>query len=268
MNNAGGLGVYIDALSGAELEEAVYPLTAAVESIVAGLAPQPPLGRVLALRLWELLRGLIQRLEVRDRPVLVVVDDVYRALGLEAAEAYTKRLYELLGRLYELGAGPALVIAATSEGSSKRLLQRHSYASLRMVWNLPRSGLEELLAQTGAPIAPDEAWRVTGGNPRLLGRLAEHGWRPKQLLEELAEQRIAPALDRVGREALESLIEDPDSDPEAARVLEDHNLMIELGRATSLSPPPPVDREMGVGRRWAWQAPAYRLAAKLLLGEP
>ena len=42
VNNAGGLGVYIGALSGAELEEAVYPLTAAVESVVAGLVPSLP----------------------------------------------------------------------------------------------------------------------------------------------------------------------------------------------------------------------------------
>ena len=263
----GGLGVYIDALSGGDLEEAIYPLTSTVRGVLADVlaGAAPPLGRVLAVRLWDLLSGLLMRAEVKGRRVLVVVDGVYRALGLEEAEAYTKRLYELLGRLYGLGVESALVVVATSEGASRRLLARHSYASTSLLWNLTRDGLDELLSQIEAPISTEEAWRITGGNPRLLGRLAELEWSPGKLVAGLAEQRLAEALEAVGREALEKLVEDPDSEPEAARRLEDMNLMIRLSRVASLSPPPEPDRELGVGRDWAWQTPAYRLAALRLL---
>lgn len=69
VNRDEGLGVYIDALSGGDLEEAIYPLTGAVRGILADLLAgfAPPLGRVLAVRLWGLLRGLPMQAEVKGR---------------------------------------------------------------------------------------------------------------------------------------------------------------------------------------------------------
>jgi hypothetical protein len=65
--------------------------------------------------------------------VFIAVDDVYQALDTEEVDAYTKRLYELLWRLYEMGAKAATVVVATSEGASRRLLASHSYVLLKML---------------------------------------------------------------------------------------------------------------------------------------
>ncbi|BES82215.1 hypothetical protein PABY_17820 [Pyrodictium abyssi] len=263
----GAVAVYIDALSGGDPEEAVYPLTAALREIVdevAGAAGGAA-GRVLAGRIGALVARIVERLEASGRRVLLVVDDVYQAIGVEEASAYTKRLYELIHRLYEAGAGSVLVVAATSEGVSRRILARHSYVLPQMLWNLGRSGLQELVSQVDAPLPPETLWRLTGGNPRALSQLATLGWDVDSWLGLLAVERIRPLLDSIGRERLKRLVEDPDSDPEAASILEEHNLMIRLSREASLGEAPEPDTELGIGRDWAWQLPALRLAAEKLL---
>ncbi|KSW11601.1 hypothetical protein CF15_01860 [Pyrodictium occultum] len=70
--------------------------------------------------------------------------------------------------------------------------------------------------------------RVDRGQPLPLGRLAGLGWSGERL--------------------------------------EEMNLVTRLSRLASLSEPREPGPDPGVGREWAWQTPAYRLAAGRLLG--
>ncbi len=268
VEEAGGVSVYIDALAEGEVGDAVYPgrrelLRAALEAV--GGAAGGPVGRLLAERLGRLVELLVERLSLRGRAVFVAVDDVYQALGVERAEAYTKRLYGLVHRLYEAGASSVLVVAATSEGLSRRRLARHGYLVPSMMWNMPLEGFRELVGQVEARLGFEALWRLLGGNPRGLSQLATLGWSVERMLQLLVEERVSPAAERVGLEALARLVADPDSDPEAAMVLEEYNLVMRLSRSSALGEPPPRDPLLGVGERWAWQMPALRMAAERLV---
>ncbi len=155
----------------------------------------------------------------------------------------------------------------TSEGVSKRILARHTYVHVYMLRNLPRKGFEELVHQLEPPkgIDVEELWVLTGGNPRVLIEVAQLDWDVSRWLRYVAEQRVSPAIHGLESSRVLKLVDDPDSDPELARVLEERGLMIELNRVLTVRPPPSEDLEIGVGKRWAWQVPAYRKALKSLL---
>ncbi len=264
----GGVAVYINALGGDSLEESLYPLTTVFKRIAGQVIGHlAPAGRVLAEKIVHFASRVIEELEVKERKVFIVVDDVYQALGLERAEEYAKRLYELQHRLYSAGASSTVIVMATSEGVSRRLLSRHTYTLPLMVWNMDYNGFQDLLAQVDPPLGYDTLWRLSGGNPRALSQLATLEWDYRLWVRMVAEERIKPLVPRVGLERLEKLVEDPDSDPEAAAILEDYNVMMRLSRFSSLSKPPKPDPEQGIGVEWAWQVPVLRLAAKHVAGQ-
>ena len=89
-----GVAVYIDAL-----ERRDPSRTVAVSRYVGDVAENvrhltqdlgAPLGAAVADRLANLLDRILERVVVRNRPLLVLVDDVVQALGREIAEKYIK----------------------------------------------------------------------------------------------------------------------------------------------------------------------------------
>jgi hypothetical protein len=70
-----------------------------------------------------------------------------------------------------------VAIVATSEGFSRWEIGRYLWANIMPMWNMSKRGFEELYEKLLSPkINFEEAWRLTGGNPRMLFQLYEAGW--------------------------------------------------------------------------------------------
>jgi len=262
LGNEGYLAIYLDALTevpGKALELSPPIPQHVVEDALRSLSV--PLSGVIARYAARVAEALWRRVKMR-RGVVVVVDDVYRAVGLGAAERYTKALYEWVSRSAPRhGVKNLLVLLTTSEGVSKRLLARHSYVELYMLWNLPEKGFEEFVEQLNPPHSPSDLYTATGGNPRILIEIARHGW-DHERVRRMYRDRIRSAIRSLGipREKLRELARDPDADPETAAKLEELGLMIELMRSSALGEAPNPDPDLGIGTEWAWQTPLFRTA--------
>ncbi len=267
-NERNFMSIYIDALEVQDIRRAISVSSDVIWDVAESIAMETPIGRGLAKCVTILLRRVHEKVSLRGKHVVVVIDDVYRAIGIDDVDRYTKMLYEWIGYLHqEFGVSRVLFILATSEGVSKRVLSRHTYVHIYMVWNLPREGFEELVKQLEPPpsIDIDDLWRLTGGNPRAVIEIAQLSWDTEKWLSKIYEDRIRRAIHVVGKEKILALAEDPDSDWEAAEKLEELNLMIELRRVLTVGQSPREDPELGIGRDWAWQIPAYREIVKRLL---
>ena len=209
--------------------------------------------------------------------VALLADDVFQAVGVERAELLVKRMLNLIE--YPPGDYESIVVlAGSSEGVSRARIGRHDWAELRMMWNLSRGGFEQLYEQLpgGKPPA-EEAWRWTGGNPRMLATLYSSGWRVEQVARRLAVERGLHILAARWGRTLEEVIDDPDVIVEdydrfgrLAEELVKRNMIVELEpyRDEHLwvdRPPPRRDPELGIGRFYAWPTPVHREAARIAL---
>ena len=228
---------------------------------------------------WAVLDFVRDLLRARRSKVAVVADDAFQAIGLEKAAAYVKGLLSMIEHpaySYE----SIVVLAATSEGLSRRGVGRHLWATLMPMWNMGREGFQQLYEQLPSPKPGfEEAWRLTGGNPRMLSMLYEAGWDVEAVVVRLAKaKQLTAGFARRWRRQLEEAVEDPDSlwgastPEELVGALEARNLIVYdmYDRDPRLwvdEPPPERDPELGVGRRVAWQTPLHREAAKRALEE-
>jgi energy-coupling factor transporter ATP-binding protein EcfA2 len=212
----------------------------------------------------------------RRKNVAVLVDEAFQAVGLERAAAYVKSLLNLIEyppESYE----KIVAVAATSEGLSRKEIGRHLWAELAPMWNMSREGFERLYEQLPGP-KPDieEAWKLTGGNPRLLAQLYRAKWNVETVVAQLAKAKgitagFAAKWGRLLREA----VEDPDAlwsaeGEELAGELEARNLIVYnlYDRSEKLwidQPPPQKDLELGIGKYVAWQTPLHREAVRRTL---
>ncbi len=88
------IAVYTDALKGNDPAEAVFSSVRATYEVASAIAVELPIGMALAEKVLQLFKRLHERISLRGKKVLLVVDDVYRAIGLESAERYTKSMCE------------------------------------------------------------------------------------------------------------------------------------------------------------------------------
>jgi len=213
------------------------------------------------------------------RRVAVLVDDAFQAVGLDRAAMYVKALLNLIEyppREYER----IVAIATTSEGLSRREIGRHRWAGLWPMWNMPREGLRELYGQIpGEKPSFEEAWRLTGGNPKLLAELYQSSWNAEKIVRRLVEEKmLTKAFISRWRVWLEAAVEDPDAlwEPETpeqlVEELVERNLIVYFLSERSPgswidAPPPERDLELGVGRHVAWQTPLHREAVRKALAE-
>jgi hypothetical protein len=230
----------------------------------------------LALAVFDLTREILKK---RRRKIAIIADDVFQAIGLDKAAAYVKGLLNMIEHpvyRYE----NIVVLVATSEGVSRREIGRHFWAELRPMWNMPKEGFQQLYDKIPEPKPPfEEAWRWTGGNPRMLGRLYSSGWAVGRVAEDVIREKglTAEFVRRWGR-WLEVAVEDPetlwigDVPEELARELEAKNLIVYnmYDRDPYFwidQPPPEKDPELGIGKNAAWQTPIHREAVRRALKE-
>jgi hypothetical protein len=208
--------------------------------------------------------------------VAVLVDDAFQAIGLDKAATYVKTLLGLTEYPPE-GCEKVVAIATTSEGLSRGEIGRHLWAWIRPMWNMSWEGFEELYEEVEGRKPPlEEAWRLTGGNPRVLAQLYESKWDVDRVIKNLLESKklraLTSSLSDDERRWLLEAVEDPDALLTKERIpllnkLVELNLMIdavpERDREVWIDEPPPQkDLELGVGRRVAWQTPLHREAVK------
>ena len=218
--------------------------------------------------------------------IALLLDDVFQAVGVDRAERLVKTLLNLIE--YPPGDYDRVVVLVTSsEGVTRERIGRHRWAEMRIMWNMPRTGFEQLYsALPGDKPPPDVAWRMTGGNPEMLEALHRAGWSAEMVAEQLAMSRgLATLLSRLTmlqRGVLREAVEDVDvlvarlreagsreekrEIAELIDVLVEKNLVTETGpRNPSLwidQPPPERDPELGIGRYYAWQTPLHREAVR------
>jgi len=208
--------------------------------------------------------------------VAVLMDDIFQAIGVENAEAYVKALLNLI-EWPPAEYDRVVVLVASSEGITRERVGRHRWATIRVMWNMPRSGFEQLYDVLPDPKPPfDEVWRWTGGNPDALEGLFEAGWDVERVVEDLAvDKGLSAAFAERWGAHLAKALEDPDylwEEPEAeglAKELVEKNLVVLLkGRRPGAwvdQPPPERDLELGIGRYYAWQTPLHREAVRRAL---
>ena len=211
------------------------------------------------------------------KKVAVLADDVFQAIGLGEAAKYVKAL---LGVIEYPPASYERVVAviATSEVVTKREIGRHRWAYLTPMWNMPREGFRQLFDQIpGEKPLFEEVWKITGGNPKLLGELYEAGWDVNRVVGRLIKGRgLVPGFIDKWRPWLKKAVEDPDVlwSPEAPmqliEELEAKNLIMYF--LPERDPwfwagevPPEKDLELGIGNRVAWQTPLHREAVRRAL---
>lgn len=258
--------VYIDALESEDPRKAVMgsnEVYNAVAGLLAGYIGGG-IGKAIASSISRLVSEIARRVGLRGKHVVVAVDDVAKVLGVNGVEVYMKNLLKLLEELLtSYGASTALVIATTSEGLSRDLVARHTYASVAMIWNLSKDAFKELVKQLEPPSkdVAEDTWYLTSGNPRMLLEIAiGYRWELGRWLRNLYENRIRDVELRLGRDTVVEIAEDPDAVakyPDIAEFLIDKNLVMKtspLLGGGALKP----DREMGIGRYYAWQANAYK----------
>ena len=229
---------------------------------------------LLLVRLAEALYGR----RLRGRLLVLIVDYVVEAIGVDRVEWCVKYLYELMWRVREEYEPRAVnFIVSTSEGMGLRLVHRHRHAHTALLWNLDRRGFEELVEKLGPPrsIDVDVLWGLLGGDPAKLVELAyNYEWSVEGMLAAYSD-RLLDVVRRVEREGLSSLlaaaIDDPDvlagEDSRVEKleeILVEANLVTRLGLLLDggrLAPDP----ELGAGRYYAWQTPLYRRVLAQLL---
>ncbi len=217
---------------------------------------------------------------MRKPRVAVLMDDVFQAVGLDNAEKYVKTLLNLIEHPpgdYE----NIVVIVSSSEGITRKRIGRHSWATLRILWNMSRKGFRELYDKLpGTKPRFRDAWRATGGNPRYLGLLYRANWDTESLVKDIVESKdleeLVKGLNPLETRILQESLEDPDTlfekYPETKTLIDklvERNLVIRLWDRNEWlwidTPPPEKDPGLGIGRHYAWQTPLHREAVRKAL---
>jgi len=233
----------------------------------------------LAKLVWDVIDFAKEAIKLGRGRLAVIVDDAFQPIGAREASFIVKGLLEIIEHppaSYER----VVAIAATSEGASRSEVGRHLWALLRPMWNMSRSGFEELYEKIpGSKPSVDEAWRLTGGNPRMFAQLYQASWDADAVVKDLADLKklnaLTPSLSADERRWLLEAVEDPDTLLTRERMqllnrLVELNLVVDAIPAREPrrwidEPPPERDLELGVGRHVAWQTPLHREAVKRAL---
>ena len=217
---------------------------------------------------------------MRKPRVAVLMDDIFQAVGLDNAEKYVKTLLNLIE--YPPGDYENIVVlVSSSEGITRKRIGRHSWATLRTIWNMGVEGFRELYDKIpGTKPRFEDTWRTTGGNPRYLGLLYRANWGTESLIEDMVKSReleeLVKELSPLETRILQESLEDPDTlfekYPETKTLIDklvERNLVIRLWDRNERNwidtPPPEKDSVLGIGRHYAWQTPLHREAVRRAL---
>jgi len=175
-----GVAVYVDAVESDSVSRALRTsrgpeMIVEIASAIAERFTGIGVGRALAENVVSLLERIAARRGLEGRYVVLVVDDVMRAIGIERIEWYVKWLYESLWKLYEEYKPKAFnVVVTTSEGESLEKVMKHRHAYIALLWSLDEEAYRELLKELRPPpnLRFEDVWSLFAENPAELIELA------------------------------------------------------------------------------------------------
>ncbi len=243
---------------------------------VLGLFPEP-YSRIADVAI-NIASGVLRAF---NKPRLaVLMDDIFQAVGLNNVEIYTKALLNLIEhppKIYE----NIVVLVASSEGASRERIGRHSWATIKIMWNMNKEGFKQLYDALPGDKPPfEDVWRLSGGNPRVLENLYRSGWSVDAVVGDiLLSKRVKDVIAGFSGSEIEILrqaIQDPDilfkryrEAKDLVKKLIEMNLVIRVWDRKPYfwidDPPPERDPELGIGREYAWQTPLHREAVRWVL---
>ena len=265
--------LYINALEERDPSRAFYGSDSVLDIILNITKGLSGVGAEVARALSYWFKKLVTRIGVRGKHVVIVVDDVVKAIGLDYIDVYCKKLLDLMEELYSYNPESVTVVVTTSEGLSRERLLKHRWATEYLLWNLGREEARALLESLGAPSEKlDEIILYTGGNPRAIIELWRLSWDIRVWTRKYIEiaRTILSKLGDNEISYIEEIISDPDkmsSIPSSLyRLLLEYNIVIELPiRDLRIAGKPEQDRELGIGEYYAFQLPVYMHVFKELL---
>ena len=200
-----GEAIYVNAL--ARVREDVFDsstsdLSAELVSALLALVGQAPIADPIGRLAARLYHSLTRKAFRRAARLFVVVDEIEQSLGLGEVSAEAKYMSQIMNPAFREETLRNKIVnfsALTSEGESRAVLARHSYAWFAYVWNLSRGDFEEFYYRVReafpSPAPPfEEAWRLYGGNPRRLEELAHLHWDVEGHLRWLAVSKRIPEI--------------------------------------------------------------------------
>ena len=225
-------------------------------------------------------RGLSKR-------IALLLDDVFQAIGVDKASLFVKSLLNII-EYPSVDYEKIVIVVTTSEGITRREIGRHRWAELIPMWNMSKNGFKELYDMIPGDKPPfDEAWRCTGGNPEVLGRLYRANWNVNRVTQHIVKgKRLIPFISSLSNEEIKLLqrtLEDPDyllkrevNDTLRKLKIQLMNRLVELNLIVDDlytreqefwidTPPPEKDPELGIGEYVAWQTPLHREAVRIAL---
>jgi len=272
-----GVAIYVDAVESDSVSRALYTsrgleLAVEIASAIAERFTGVGVGRALAENIVSLLERIAARRRLEGRYVVLVVDDVVKAVGVERVELYVKWLYESLWKLYEEYKPKAFnIVVTTSEGESLERVMRHRHAYIALLWSLDEEAYRELIKELRPPpdLRFEDVWSLFAGNPAKLIELAHlYNWRLEAMVEDYRD-RLRPvvreAMSRGLGKELEMVLEDVDAlfkersekMLELEKILVQRNLVIYKKVKTLTGKYVKEEKELGVGEYYAWQVPVY-----------
>jgi len=270
------IALYIDTHTPTRtVEEALKPTIQKIIDIIGEVIGevQEPIGKTIAFLLSKILNHIAGKIRVKDKHLTIIIDEA-SSIGLKRTSWYLKYLQNLSETLLETHKPKSvLIIATTSEGQSLSEVMRHTYTDVKLVWNLDEKSAKKLLLKLGISNEKkqEEIWRLTGGNPRAIIEIVRdykgdiNAWK-----EKILDTRITPMLKRVEEKGLIRqlirIIESPDNITGALeQALTQYNLIIYKAPRTLTNSKVEENHELGIGKYYAWQIPAYREVLKELL---
>ena len=271
------IAIYIDAMERESIEKAILT-SPSIKTSIEVIAPIVEkftglnIGEILANKISSILEKLITKKKLKDKNILVAIDDVTRAIGLDQIEWYVKWLYELLWKLAkEYKPKTINFIVTTSEGKSLDLVSKHRHAHILLLWNLNRNAFKQLFNQLNPPtdIEYEEIWKLLGGNPGKLIELATtFKWNIKNM-KTWYKTRLEKTIRSIAQKGLLNKLKETANNittldnihdtkaQKLADILTEENLIIYKKWITLTGKEIPQNTEIGIGKYYAWQVPMY-----------
>ena len=268
--------VYINALEDVDISKAIESSTIPEIASIA-LRVINEIGEGIAKSLLKGISLLIKHLAtcttLSDRNLVLFIDDVVYTITLGKIEWYIKWLYELIPKLKnEYNLKSILIVTSTSEGLSRKLLLRHTYSEVYLIWNLEYEAFQELTKQLRlSSETSKEIWKLTGGNPRQLIDIVVHhrrnlkSWINKlrdkviEIVTEIKAMNLINELKNLLRN-IDLYYEEPnEKTKKLIEFLEEKNLIIYKNHQLLTGNYLKENDELGIGKYYAWQIPVYRM---------
>ncbi len=213
-------------LSEEELDKVFYPTKPELQSLIIKLVIELLDGTVLKLptNLYKFVKYVVERLRVRGKIFLVIIDEVTRSLDRyrisirDYVASLSLKIYDI-SKEYNCTFYPILL---TSDQTATELFlrERGKNLSIHLLWNLSKEALIQLLQLLNSPLDPAVVWYITGGNPReVLLLMREYRWelvpymdaRVKDVMSIIAEyiRDTGTSVDEVVRQC-QVVVENPD----------------------------------------------------------